>query len=75
MIKMTVAVEMGGRTVVEQVQIPGHSRKDFRAVISDIACRLELSTYGQPGPVPEMSADDMPRSFATPGPNLSGPHA
>lgn len=64
--KATVTLEMGGRTVVEQVVIPGVARKDWRAAISDIACRVELSTYGSPGPVPDMTAEDLPRSYANP---------
>lgn len=63
--KVTVTVDMGNRTVVEQ-QLLGDTRKDWRAAISDIACRIELSTYGAPGPVPEMTAEDRPRSYANP---------
>lgn len=62
--KLTVTLEMGGRSVVEQVVIPGTTRRDWRAAISDVACRMELSTYGQPGQVFEMAQDDQPRSFA-----------
>ena len=68
--KVTVAVEIGGRTVVESVTIPEHQRMHFRGIMSDIACRLELSTYGPPNAVPEMAAEDMPRSYANPGPNF-----
>jgi len=62
--KLTVTVEMGGRTACEVVMIPGNARKDWRAAISDVACRIELGTYGPPGPVPDMTAEDQPRSYA-----------
>lgn len=64
--KVTVTIEMGGRTVCEQQLVPGTARKDWRATISDMACRLELGTYGAPGSVPDMTAEDQPRSYANP---------
>jgi hypothetical protein len=61
--KVMVAVEIGNRTVTEQHLVPGNTRKDWRAAISDIACRIELGTYGPPGPVDDMTAEDPPVAF------------
>ena len=61
--KLTVALEMGNRTVCEQIML-GETRQEFRDAISGLACRLELSTYGPPGPVDEMSAEDKPAGHA-----------
>jgi hypothetical protein len=62
--KLSVALEMGGRTVCEQLVVPGDTRADFRGAINNIAARLELSTYGPPGPVQEMTAEDKPAGHA-----------
>ena len=64
--KVTVLLEMGGRTVSEQHLIAGNSRKDWRAAISDIACRIELGTYGPPGPVEAMTQEDGPANYSNP---------
>jgi len=64
--KVAVCLEIGGRTVTEVHTIPGTARKDWRATISDIACRIELGTFGPPGPVEEMTAEDNPANYANP---------
>jgi hypothetical protein len=64
--KVVVLLEIGGRTVSEQHIVAGNSRKDWRATISDIACRIELGTYGPPGSVAEMANEDPPASYANP---------
>jgi hypothetical protein len=60
--KMTVVLENGNRTVVEQLML-GETRKDFRAAISDMACRIELATFGPPGPVEAMTLEDIQVGF------------
>ena len=62
-------LEIGGRTVSEAHIVAGNTRKDWRGTISDIACRIELSTFGPPGQVEEMTAEDPPANYANPNYN------
>jgi len=73
--RILVAAQIGGRNVTETVEVPNETRQAFRMAIGDIACRLELSTYGPPSPVEEMTMEDQPvnlgQSFAR-GPKPNG---
>jgi hypothetical protein len=44
--KITVVVELGTRTVVEQILTPEDFRGDYRAAITEAVTRIELSTFG-----------------------------
>lgn len=44
--KLTVIVEIGSRTVVEQLTTQEDFRGDFRNAITECASRVELSTFG-----------------------------
>ena len=44
--KITVVMEMGGRTVVEQITTQEDFRGDYRAAVGECATRIELGTYG-----------------------------
>lgn len=44
--RITVVVEIGGRTVMEQLTTSEDFRGDYRAAISEAVTRIELSTYG-----------------------------
>ena len=61
--RVTVMLEMGTRTATEQHTLSSTARKDWRQAIGDIACRMELATYGPPGMVEEMTAEDQPVLF------------
>jgi hypothetical protein len=50
--KVTVLVELGERTVVEQITTKEDFRGDYRRAISECASRVELSTFG-----PQLSAE------------------
>jgi hypothetical protein len=60
--KVTVALEVGDRVVVEQAVLPD-TRQGWRSAISNIACQVELSTFGPPGPVEAMTLEDGPVRF------------
>jgi hypothetical protein len=45
-VKITVAVEIGERTVVEQMTTKEDFRGDYRAAITEAVTRIELSTFG-----------------------------
>jgi hypothetical protein len=59
-VQITVAVQFGNRTAVEQLMVPGESRQDWRNAINSLAARIELSTFGPAGPVEAMAAEDKP---------------
>jgi hypothetical protein len=44
--RITVALEIGERTVVEQLTTTEDFRGDYRGAIQQIAGRIELGTYG-----------------------------
>jgi hypothetical protein len=44
--KVTVIVEIGERTVVEQITRKESFRGDYRSAIAECAGRVELSTFG-----------------------------
>jgi hypothetical protein len=46
--KLTLAMEIGNRVVVEQLMTAEDFRGDFRTAIGAISARIELSTYGPP---------------------------
>ena len=52
--KITVVVEMGDRTVVEQVTTQEDYRGDYRAAVRECVTRIELGTYG-----PQQSQEGM----------------
>lgn len=56
--KVAVIVEIGGRTVMEQLTTAEDFRGDYRAAVGECASRIELATYG-PGRV----AGDTGHSF------------
>jgi hypothetical protein len=45
-VKVTVAVEIGDRTVAEQIVTQEDFRGDYRAAVGECATRIELATYG-----------------------------
>jgi hypothetical protein len=45
-VKITVAVEIGDRTVCEQVLTKEDFRGDYRAAVTECVTRIELSTFG-----------------------------
>jgi hypothetical protein len=45
-VKITVVVEIGERTVVEQVTTKEDFRGDYRTAITEAVTRIELSTFG-----------------------------
>jgi hypothetical protein len=63
MMKLTVTLELPGRTQCEQVVV-GDTRQSFRDAMSTAAVRMELATFGPPGPVEEMTREDPPVHFA-----------
>jgi hypothetical protein len=63
MMKATVALEIGNRQVVEQLAVDADNRQTFRNMMSEMACRIELATFGPQGPVAEMTAEDKPVFF------------
>lgn len=52
--KLTVALEIGKRTVVEQIETDEDFRGDFRRAITEAASRIELATYG-----PQLTQEGM----------------
>ena len=44
--KVTVLVEIGERTVVEQLITSENLRGDYRQAVAECASRVELSTFG-----------------------------
>jgi hypothetical protein len=65
MMKVTVAMEVGNRVVAEQLVFE-NTRQAFRDAIGEMACRMELATFGPPGPVQDMTAEDRPIGFKQP---------
>jgi hypothetical protein len=51
---VTVTMQIGTRTVAEQVTTPEDFRGDYRTAITECASRIELATYG-----PQMDKDGM----------------
>jgi hypothetical protein len=45
-VKITVAVEIGKRTVIEHTETTEDYRGDYREAVSEIISRIELGTYG-----------------------------
>jgi hypothetical protein len=64
--KVVIAVEVDGRTITEQRMVNIENRGAFRTIIGDMACRMELSTYGPPGVVAEMAGEDQPIGLGQP---------
>ena len=62
--RITTTVEVGNRVVVERVTAPD-TRKGWRDAANEMICRLELSTFGPPGPVDAMTNEDRPISFTS----------
>lgn len=60
--KIMVHLEVGNRTVTEQVCTDSMTRQEWRNNIAEIASRIELSTYGPPAVVDEFSTNDQPHS-------------
>jgi hypothetical protein len=44
--KITVAVEIGDRTVAEQITTKEDFRGDYRSAVTECVTRIELSTFG-----------------------------
>lgn len=65
--KVTVALEVENRVVVEQATVMD-ARQAWRDVMSDIACRIELGTFGPPMDE-ELSKTDAPYHFIPNRPN------
>jgi hypothetical protein len=61
--QVTVALQIGGRTVVEQAQVV-ETRGGWRLAMTDIACRIEMATFGPPCPVEEMAMEERPVNFS-----------
>jgi hypothetical protein len=49
---VTVTVQIGARTVAEQITTPEDFRGDYRNAIGECASRVELSTFG-----PQLTAE------------------
>jgi hypothetical protein len=57
-----VALELPNRVAVEQMMFDD-TRQGFRNAMTEVACRMELATFGPPNPVAEMAAEDRPVGF------------
>jgi hypothetical protein len=58
-VKLTIALEIGNRTVAEQVVTSEDFRGDFRTALSACGGRIELSTYGPPKDPQAQAFDTM----------------
>lgn len=61
--KVSVALEVGNDRVAVEQKMFADTRSGFRDAMSEIACRMELATFGPPNPVEEMAAEDRPITF------------
>jgi hypothetical protein len=61
--KAMVTVQIGTRQVMEVREDVPETRQAWRELMSDLCCRIEIATFGPPGPVEEMTLEDRPFSF------------
>jgi hypothetical protein len=64
--KLMVTVQVGNRQMIEILDDIPDSRHGWRDAINEMASRIELSTFGPPGPVEEMTLEDKPFSSRNP---------